>query len=171
MYYPMPAADLVPYAGASGTLGAGPYNLSASYIAGCSTTLEALGCPVTEAVNMGSPPFACTCGSFDASNRVSEDLLDCVMSSFMAALAAAAAAARAAAGCPASSTIGVSKAYIIAVAVLGSVVLLSLLVAVYATARCIARRRQDSAVSTEWTDSWKLLPAADHPASIRSAAP
>jgi hypothetical protein len=119
----------VPYAGKPGPDVTGPYNLSASYAKACATTLGAFSCPAGDAVNPGtSTPaasFVCICGTFDASTRVAEDLLDHVMAPVMAAIAAEAAAARAAAtpACPAANA-HVPLAYAVAIVVLGGMLVL-----------------------------------------------
>ena len=131
MLKPRVAGSLVPLASnGSGAVGQPyTYNLSATYIAGCQTTLVSLACPPGYAVVSGASSgpgatFACTCGSLTASERVNEDTLDYIMAPFMAGVSASAAAARAASSCPAE----VVLAFWIAIAVLGGVLLLLALV-------------------------------------------
>lgn len=122
---PAVAGDLVSLLAGGGA----PYNLSASYVRGCSTTLSAFACPPGANVNPGTSgpaaPFQCSCGGFDASVRVAEDTLDYVMSAVMAGISAQAAAARAAAACPpGAQRAAVPIAYPVTIGVLGVVLLI-----------------------------------------------
>lgn len=73
-------------------------DFAATYLAVCGALLPAMGCPAAKATIAATTPstvdeFKCSCGAYDASERVSELMIDFLDAPFIAAAAAAWAAA------------------------------------------------------------------------------